>query len=144
MKNQVLHTGWCNSFGETAGEIWSWSPLGVKGLNPREGWVPVTHLWWENTGRSCWRNKTWASGACSMCTWRQGRGLGSTRTWWRCVGMASPLGPTPRSGWTCWYLRRTSSGNPRRWDSSCGHRTSTSRISNYIAATNEPREWVLI
>ena len=33
MKSQVLHTVWCNIFNETAGEIWSWSLLGVKGLN---------------------------------------------------------------------------------------------------------------
>ena len=32
MKNQVLHTVWCNISGETAGEIWTWSLLGVKGL----------------------------------------------------------------------------------------------------------------
>ena len=33
MKNQVLHTVWCNISGEAAGEIWHWSLLGVKGLN---------------------------------------------------------------------------------------------------------------
>ena len=32
MESQVLHTVWCNITGETAGEIWSWSLLGVKGL----------------------------------------------------------------------------------------------------------------
>ena len=32
MKNQVLHTVWCNIAGEAAGETWSWSLLGVKGL----------------------------------------------------------------------------------------------------------------
>ena len=25
MKSQVLHTVWCNIFGEAAGEIWNWS-----------------------------------------------------------------------------------------------------------------------
>ena len=32
MKSHVLHTVWCNIPGEAAGEIWSWSLLGVKGL----------------------------------------------------------------------------------------------------------------
>ena len=32
MKNQVLHTVWCNIAGETAGEMWNWSLLGVNGL----------------------------------------------------------------------------------------------------------------
>ena len=32
MKSQVLHTVWCNITGEAAGEIWTWSLLGVKGL----------------------------------------------------------------------------------------------------------------
>ena len=32
MKSQILHTVWCNSSGEAAGEIWNWSLLGVKGL----------------------------------------------------------------------------------------------------------------
>ena len=32
MKSQGLHTAWCNSSDETAGEIWSWSLLGVKGF----------------------------------------------------------------------------------------------------------------
>ena len=32
MKSQVLHTVWCNISGEAAGEIWTWSLLGVKGL----------------------------------------------------------------------------------------------------------------
>ena len=32
MKSQVLHTVWCNISGEAAGEIWTWSLLGVEGL----------------------------------------------------------------------------------------------------------------
>ena len=32
MKSQVLHTVWCNISGEAAGEVWTWSLLGVKGL----------------------------------------------------------------------------------------------------------------
>ena len=32
MKSQVLHTVWCNTSGEAAGEIWNWSLLGVKGF----------------------------------------------------------------------------------------------------------------
>ena len=32
MKSQVLHTTWCHISGEAAGEIWTWSLLGVKGL----------------------------------------------------------------------------------------------------------------
>ena len=32
MKSQILHTVWCNISGDAAGEIWSWSLLGVKGL----------------------------------------------------------------------------------------------------------------
>ena len=39
MKSQVLHTVWCNISGEAAGELWNWSPLGVKGLN-------LAHLEW--------------------------------------------------------------------------------------------------
>ena len=31
MKSQVLHTMWCNSAGETAGEIWNWSFWEWKG-----------------------------------------------------------------------------------------------------------------
>ena len=31
MKSQVLHTVWYNITGEAAGEIWTWSLLGVKG-----------------------------------------------------------------------------------------------------------------
>ena len=29
----VLHTVWCYIFGEPAGEMWSWSLMGVKGLS---------------------------------------------------------------------------------------------------------------
>ena len=32
MKSQVLHIVWCNISGETAGKIWNWSLLEVKGL----------------------------------------------------------------------------------------------------------------
>ena len=32
MKSQILHTIWCTIFGAAAGEIWSWSVLGMKGL----------------------------------------------------------------------------------------------------------------
>ena len=32
MKSQILHTIWCNIFGEAAGGIWSWSVLGMKEL----------------------------------------------------------------------------------------------------------------
>ena len=32
MKSQVLLTLWCNISGDAAEEIWSWSPVGVKGL----------------------------------------------------------------------------------------------------------------
>ena len=32
MKSHVLHTVWCYSSGEAAGEIWNWSLLGVKWL----------------------------------------------------------------------------------------------------------------
>ena len=37
MKNQVLHTVWYNISGEAAGEIWTWSLLGVKGLRGKLG-----------------------------------------------------------------------------------------------------------
>ena len=36
MKSQVLQTAWCNISGEAAGEFWSWSLLGVKGLRKRK------------------------------------------------------------------------------------------------------------
>ena len=36
MKNQVLHTVWCNISGVNEGELWDWSLLGVKGLILRE------------------------------------------------------------------------------------------------------------
>ena len=34
MKSQVLHTVWCHISGVAAGEIWTWSLLGVKRLSP--------------------------------------------------------------------------------------------------------------
>ena len=34
MESQVLHTVWCNTPVEAAGEIWIWSLLAVKGLIP--------------------------------------------------------------------------------------------------------------
>ena len=34
MKSQDRHTVWCFVSGEAAGEIWTWSLLGVKGLKP--------------------------------------------------------------------------------------------------------------
>ena len=34
MKSQVLHTVWCNTSAEAAGEILSWSLFGVKGKKP--------------------------------------------------------------------------------------------------------------
>ena len=33
MKSQVLHTVWCNIYGEAAGENWHWSLFGVKGIS---------------------------------------------------------------------------------------------------------------
>ena len=49
MNNQVLHTVWCNIFGEAAGEIWNCSPLGVKGLKFQKAWkvgrVSVRNKW---------------------------------------------------------------------------------------------------
>ena len=33
MKNQVLHTVWCNISAEAAGEIWDWSLLGSERAN---------------------------------------------------------------------------------------------------------------
>ena len=30
MESQILHTVWCNTFGEAAGETWNWSLLGVE------------------------------------------------------------------------------------------------------------------
>ena len=47
MKSQVPHTVWCYISCEAAGEIWSWSLLGVKGLSwesavivcPRQDWT---------------------------------------------------------------------------------------------------------
>ena len=40
MKSQVLHTVWCNISADAAGEIWSWSLAGVKGLNSL--WKPYS------------------------------------------------------------------------------------------------------
>ena len=40
MNSQVLHTVWCNIPVEAAGEIWHWSPLGVKGLISISGPAP--------------------------------------------------------------------------------------------------------
>ena len=37
MESQVLYTVWCRISGEAAGEIWTWSLLGVKGLIQCEG-----------------------------------------------------------------------------------------------------------
>ena len=51
LKRQVLHTVWCNISGEAAGEIWTWSLLGVKGLSPGQT-VPQLH-------RSCELGLSW-------------------------------------------------------------------------------------
>ena len=32
MNTQILHNVWCDISAKTAGELWSWSLLGVKGL----------------------------------------------------------------------------------------------------------------
>ena len=43
MKSQVLHTVWCNIYGEAAGENWHWSLLGMKGLIGR---LMLQVCWW--------------------------------------------------------------------------------------------------
>ena len=51
MKSQLLHTPWRNISGEAAGEIWKWSPLGVKGLKCTSvsKFTNSTHTWlWES------------------------------------------------------------------------------------------------
>ena len=54
MNSQVLHTVWCNIFGEAAGEIWHLSLLGVKGLIIK---APFTHPIFEAIFNAILRTK---------------------------------------------------------------------------------------
>ena len=50
-KSQVLiHTVWCNITVEATGEIWTWSLLGVKGLNNLERSAPYILTRWLYVG----------------------------------------------------------------------------------------------
>ena len=71
MKSQVLLTVWCNISGEAAGEIWSWSFLGVKGLTFR------------NSKKANWRHRefnTFFNDPVSICS--PGMKQLLPRSWW--------------------------------------------------------------
>ena len=72
MKSQVLHTVWCSISGEAAGEIWTWSLLGVKwlmagrcsaDLQPVQIEVKYFNVAWRNfPSKQHWtRNAAWKS-----------------------------------------------------------------------------------
>ena len=57
MKSQVLHTAWCHISGEAAGEIWTWSLLGVKGKQRKLDVVIIRGRKGDVRGRPCLRPK---------------------------------------------------------------------------------------
>ena len=72
MKSQVLHTMWCNITGDSTGQIWNWSLLGVKGLKRELHWskssgLPVNTLGLERLPPGVARPRSFRM-RCACCS----------------------------------------------------------------------------
>ena len=125
MKNPVLYTVWCYISGEAAGEIWSWSLLGLRGFT--FSWHPVS---WHG------------SKLYEYCDFRQGPDLDLTRL--RCVGLTWIL-DVPSKFWIFgyfgkdnrrFYARQALWSRGALWGHVCASRTCCIRVLIRFTSSN--------